>query len=86
MNIEIAKYNPYRILTYQKAELRILNVQNLKNITSDIAHIGSTTVSDLSAKPTIDILLGLKGDSVLDDCIPAFRKLGYIYISKYNNT
>ena len=49
-----------------------------------MAHIGSTAVPDLSAKPTIDILIGLEAESLLDDSLEAFRKLGYIYISKYN--
>jgi GrpB-like predicted nucleotidyltransferase (UPF0157 family) len=85
MNIEIADYSPYWKLTYLKEEQRILNVLNLSNISVKIAHIGSTAVPGLSAKPTIDILIGLDGDTLLDDCFPGFRKLRYIYVSKYND-
>ena len=84
MQIEIVPHNPYWKLIYQKEEQRILRALKVANISSKIAHIGSTSVPELSAKPTIDILLGLAKEATLDDCIPVFKKLGYIYVSKYN--
>lgn len=85
MKIEIAEYSPYWKLTYQKEEQRILKLLKAANIPTKIAHIGSTAVPDLSAKPTIDVLLGLRKEEDLEACIPVFKKLGYIYISKYND-
>lgn len=85
MKIEIVPHSPYWKLNYQKEEQRILNALKVVNISTKIAHIGSTSVPDLSAKPTIDILLGLKEEAALDACIPVFKKLGYIYVSKYND-
>jgi GrpB-like predicted nucleotidyltransferase (UPF0157 family) len=71
-------------LTYLKEEQRILNALKVVNISTKIAHIGSTSVPELCAKPTIDIVLGLREAEDLEACIPVFKKLGYIYISKYN--
>lgn len=84
MQIEIAEHSPYWKLTYLKEEQRILKALSAANIPTKIAHIGSTSVPDLSAKPTIDILLGLRKETDLEACIPVFKKLGYIYVSKYN--
>jgi GrpB-like predicted nucleotidyltransferase (UPF0157 family) len=84
MQIEIAEHSPYWKLTYQKEEQRILKFLKAANIPTKIAHIGSTSVPNLSAKPTIDVLLGLRKEEDLEACIPVFKKLGYVYISKYN--
>jgi GrpB-like predicted nucleotidyltransferase (UPF0157 family) len=84
MQIEIAEHSPYWKLTYLKEEQRILNALKVVNISTKIAHIGSTSVPDLCAKPTIDIVLGLRKEEDLEACISVFKNLGYIYISKYN--
>lgn len=86
MHIEITPYNPYWKLNYEKEEQRILAALKLAEIRTKIAHIGSTSVPGLAAKPTIDILLGLAEGTDLDGVIPVFQKLGYIYVSKYNDT
>jgi len=84
MQIEISTHSPYWKLTYLKEEQRILKALKVINISTKMAHIGSTSVPNLSAKPTIDILLGLQKEEDLEACIPVFKKLGYVYISKYN--
>jgi len=85
MQIEIEEHNPYWKLTYQKEEQRILRAFKIANISTKIAHIGSTSISGLASKPTIDILLGLQKEEDLEACIPVFKKLGYVYVSKYND-
>ena len=85
MNIEIAAHSPYWKLYYNKEEQQILKHLKVANISTKIAHIGSTAVPNLSAQPTIDILLGLAAEANLDDCIAVFQKMGYIYVSKYND-
>lgn len=50
-----------------------------------ISHIGSTAVSNLPAKPTIDILLEIKKDTDLDQLIIAIKELGYLYSPQPNN-
>lgn len=84
MQIEISTHSPYWKLTYLKEEQRILKALKVANVSTKIAHIGSTSVPNLSAKPTIDILLGLQKEADLEACIPVFKKLGYVYIAKYN--
>jgi GrpB-like predicted nucleotidyltransferase (UPF0157 family)/predicted acetyltransferase len=43
-----------------------------------IAHIGSTSIPGLAAKPTIDILIGVKNIYKIDNHNQAMQKLGYI--------
>ncbi|BDS11632.1 GrpB family protein [Aureispira anguillae] len=85
MKIEIVEYSPYWKLTYQKEEQRILAALKIANIATKIAHIGSTSIPQLAAKPIVDIMLGLRTEEALEDCIAVFQQLGYIYVSKYND-
>ena len=48
-----------------------------------IEHIGSTAVEGLCAKPTIDILVGLRDDTQLDRAIAPMVGAGYTYFKKY---
>ena len=48
-----------------------------------IEHIGSTSVAGLCAKPTIDILVGLPADNLLDQTISPMILRGYTYFKKY---
>lgn len=50
-----------------------------------ISHIGSTSVPNLPAKPTIDILLEIKDNTDLDRLIIAIKELGYLYSPQPNN-
>ncbi len=47
--------------------------------TAGIEHVGSTAVPGLSAKPIIDILIGVRDLEVADECILPLVKLGYAY-------
>ena len=49
-----------------------------------IEHIGSTSVENLSAKPIIDIMIGVIDDDDLDSTINPLINLGYIYYETYN--
>ena len=48
-----------------------------------IEHIGSTAVEGLCAKPTIDILVGLRDDAQLNRAIAPMVGAGYTYFKKY---
>ncbi len=51
---------------------------------ADIQHVGSTSVPRLAAKPTIDIMVGVRSLADADaHCIPAIIALGYDYIYQY---
>lgn len=44
-----------------------------------IEHVGSTSVLGLTAKPTIDIMVGVKNLTEAKVCIPLLEKIGYVY-------
>lgn len=49
-----------------------------------IEHIGSTAIPNILAKPIIDVLVGIKQDTNIDDTIIPLRNKNYVYIEKYN--
>ena len=59
-------------------EERILYDTIGKNIYR-IGHIGSTAVEQLIAKPTIDILLEINGETNTNELIKSLESIGYIY-------
>jgi len=50
-----------------------------------INHYGSTSVPNLIAKPTIDILLEIKDDADIEKLIWSMQSVGYIYNEQINN-
>jgi len=48
-----------------------------------IEHVGSTSIPGLCAKPTIDMLVGLPDESLLDETIAPMIKQGFTYFRKY---
>jgi GrpB-like predicted nucleotidyltransferase (UPF0157 family) len=48
-----------------------------------IDHIGSTSVPGLSAKPIIDMLIGVKSLADSPHFIPPLQTLGYVYIPEH---
>ena len=44
-----------------------------------ISHIGSTSVPGLLAKPTVDILLEISGQTQLEEMRAALERIGYLY-------
>ena len=48
-----------------------------------IEHVGSTSVPGLSAKPIVDVLVGLRELELSDDEVEAMRSLGYEYLGEY---
>ncbi len=56
----------------------------LKPLDVSIDHIGSTSVEGLSAKPVIDILVGVQKESDLDKVPELLAGRKYVYYEKYN--
>lgn len=50
-----------------------------------INHYGSTSVPNLIAKPTIDILLEIKDDADIEKLVSSMQSVGYIYSEQPNN-
>ena len=82
MKIRIEKYNPKWIKEFKKLknELSFL----LKFLNPKIEHIGSTSIQFLSAKPIIDIAIGVNKNSELDLTINPMIKNKFIYYEVYN--
>ncbi len=81
-----------QVLDYQKQwpqQFKALShnlAQTLEPFRPQIEHIGSTAVPGLAAKSIIDIAVGLKGPSQLDQIISLMLDAGYIYYEIYNET
>ena len=82
MKIEVEKYNPNWITQFYdlKNQLTII----LEDLNPIIEHIGSTSIQFLSAKPIIDIAVGIKSISELDLSIKPMIKNQFIYYEVYN--
>lgn len=82
MKIEIDKYNPAWQQNFEiiKEDMnRLIGFLNPR-----IEHIGSTSVEGLSAKPIIDVLIGLQSEEDLNKVIIPLTENGYVYYEIYN--
>ncbi len=50
-----------------------------RDLLIEIEHFGSTAVPDLSAKPIIDILVGVKSVEKAKSIIPVLESIDYVY-------
>jgi len=82
LKIIIEKYNPIWVIKFQKLKKEISLI--LKSLNPQIEHIGSTSIPNLSAKPIIDIAVGVNNISELDLTINPMIKNKFIYYSVYN--
>ena len=81
--IILSEYNPAWPEWYaeEKANLeRLIGTNNIQ-----ISHFGSTAVPGLMAKPTIDILLEISDDAVIDKLIATLSSPDYIYLHQESN-
>lgn len=82
--IIISEHNPEWEELYENERVVIENVVGKQNILR-ISHCGSTAISNLPAKPTIDILLEIVKEADNDDFISKVKGMGYIYSPQPNN-
>lgn len=82
MKITFEQYHPLwkQVFDDLKKEL----AQEIGFLEPQIEHIGSTSVEGLSAKPIIDILVGVKNEEDLDLIPPVLMRKDYVYYEKYN--
>ncbi|AZA80796.1 GrpB family protein [Chryseobacterium lactis] len=82
MKIPFEKYNPSWRKQFQsiKNELE----ESIGFLHPEIEHIGSTSVEELSAKPVIDMMIGVKDEKELDEIPSLLRGQDYVYYEKYN--
>jgi GrpB-like predicted nucleotidyltransferase (UPF0157 family) len=83
MKIKLAKHNIKwkQSFTILKAEL----IEILGFVNPQIEHIGSTAIDGLSAKPIIDVLIGLDNDNLLNEVINPLVEKNFIYYEVYNH-
>src|SRR3972149_3482523 len=79
--ITIAEYDPRWPSLYEEERARILAA--IGEWLADIQHVGSTAVPGLAAKPTIDIMPGIRSLADAIHCIEPLLALGYQYIPDY---
>ena len=82
MKIRLEKYNPIWRQSFEQVKDELAGV--LGFVRPIIEHIGSTSVEGLSAKPIIDILVGLDSENDLDKITQPLMDGGYVYYEKYN--
>ncbi len=85
MKIEIVPYNPTWNTTFSEEKDRLLKW--LGHLNPKIEHIGSTSVQGMSAKPIIDIMIGLSSEDDLNALPRIFQdQQTYVYFEKYEET
>lgn len=75
--VRIDKYNPEWKNEYLKEEKILKNT--LKDYNVDIEHIGSTSIVGCSAKPIIDIAIGVPSLEYGKQLIPLLQEIGWTY-------
>ena len=81
MKIKITPYDPAWPQQFDLEKTAIASA--FSHFAPAIEHIGSTSVPQLSAKPVIDILVGLKNETDLDQVIAPMMERGYTYFKIY---
>ena len=84
MKIEIVEYNPDWPVQFQQIADNLKTI--LGKLNPRIEHIGSTSIPGLSAKPIIDISVGIETRILLDETIEPMIAHNYIYYEIYNST
>ncbi|WP_333596920.1 GrpB family protein [Chryseobacterium flavum] len=82
MKIIFEKYNPDWRIQFESIQNELNGTIGFLN--PQIEHIGSTSVEGLSAKPIIDIMIGVKDEKELDKVPSLLAGKEYIYYEKYN--
>jgi GrpB-like predicted nucleotidyltransferase (UPF0157 family) len=80
--IYLSSYSEQWPEEFEQEKKRLM--QSIGTWTADIQHVGSTAVPGLSAKPVIDIMIGVKSLQEADlYCIEKIVELGYDYLAIY---
>lgn len=82
MDIKIEPYNAEWNTAFKSIKFDLQAA--LKGISPKIDHIGSTSIRGLSAKPIIDVLVGVALEDDLERTIQPMLAHGYIYYELYN--
>lgn len=83
MKISVVEYRPQWRKMFEEEKQLLQAV--LSEDSTQVEHIGSTSVEGLAAKPIIDIMIGLPDFSAADQLVPLIEALGYLYFKKYED-
>lgn len=81
--VTIYPYDPTWVMEYEKEE-KILK-KHLNGLDVKIEHVGSTSIPGLSAKPIIDIAIGVKTEDELFEVAKRLEKVGYDILNSYED-
>lgn len=81
MKIQMVEYQIHWATWFDDEKRLLMGRLNAPGLV--IEHIGSTSVPQLSAKPIIDLMIGVKDFSIADQLVPAIVLLDYHYIHEY---
>lgn len=85
MKITVSPYNPQWKMLFEQIRVELQTV--LGDRAQAIEHIGSTSVENLSAKPIIDVGVGLKSAELFGEIVEKMRLLeDYIYYEAFNES
>ncbi|CAN5149925.1 hypothetical protein BH11PAT3_BH11PAT3_2600 [soil metagenome] len=79
--VELSEPNEKWIERFEEAKIELENA--VGNYAKSIEHMGSTSISNLSAKPEIDILIGLDDLSDAEKCVEPLKEIGYPYYKRF---
>lgn len=80
-SVAVFPYDEQWPIEFEK-EKRILS-EILKDFNVEIEHVGSTSIPGLSAKPIIDIAIGVKDEETLFKIEPVMADAGYDILNDY---
>lgn len=75
--VELEEYDPDWTDWYEREGIRLLD--ELEDSTRDVAHIGSTAVEGMVARPIVDIQIGVDSLEAVSQHVVALQQLGYDY-------
>lgn len=76
--VQLKEYTPSWSDEFEREKMVLL--RSLGDIVLDVQHVGSTSISGLSAKPIVDILVGVEALSKFSiDYIRKLEEVGYTY-------
>jgi GrpB-like predicted nucleotidyltransferase (UPF0157 family) len=78
--VKIVPYNKEWPTLFATEKLRITETLNQLKLSPLIAHVGSTAVEGIKAKPIVDIVIGFKNKSDMKSAFNALTKSGLVYI------
>ncbi|MGN7864595.1 GrpB family protein [Chryseobacterium sp. 22458] len=82
MKITFEKYNPSWKKQFESIKNELM--EDIGFLNPQIEHIGSTSVEGLSAKPIIDIMIGVQSEEDLNKIPSLLKGKTYVYYEKYN--